>query len=123
MEKTHALRYRIAPLEMSPSEFRKAGYRLIDQVAYDPLLELAAISREYGLWFHVNGAYGALAAVLLNDEESAVPPDLRGIREADSVAVDPHKWLYAPLEAGCASVREAEHLRDVFSYHPPYYRF
>jgi len=89
--------------------------------AVDPLLELAAISREYGLWFHVDGAYGALAAVLLNDEESAVPPDLRGIREADSVAVDPHKWLYAPLEAGCALVRTPELLRDAFSYHPPYY--
>jgi len=39
------------------------------------------------------------------------------------VAVDPHKWLYAPLEAGCVLVRESEHLRDAFSYHPPYYPF
>ena len=60
--------------------------------AVDPLPELAAICREYGLWFHVDGAYGAMAAILLDDEESAVPPDLRGIREADSVALDPHKW-------------------------------
>ena len=89
--------------------------------AVDPLLELAAICREYGLWFHVDGAYGALAALLLNDKEHAVPPDLRGICEADSVAVDPHKWLYAPLEAGCVLVREPELLRDAFSYHPPYY--
>ena len=89
--------------------------------AVDPLPELAAICREYDLWFHVDGAYGAMAAVLLDDKECAVPADLRGICEADSVAVDPHKWLYAPLEAGCALVREPELLRDAFSYHPPYY--
>jgi glutamate/tyrosine decarboxylase-like PLP-dependent enzyme len=91
--------------------------------AVDPLPELAAICREYGLWFHVDGAYGALAAILLDDNEHVVPAELRGIREADSVAVDPHKWLYAPLEAGCALVREPGLLRDAFSYHPPYYNF
>jgi aromatic-L-amino-acid/L-tryptophan decarboxylase len=42
---------------------------------------------------------------------------------ADSVAVDPHKWLYAPLEVGCALVREARLLRAAFAYHPPYYHF
>jgi len=52
-----------------------------------------------------------------------VPEDLLGLSEADSVAVDPHKWLYAPLEAGCALVRRAEDLRGTFSYHPPYYHF
>jgi glutamate/tyrosine decarboxylase-like PLP-dependent enzyme len=51
------------------------------------------------------------------------PADLRGLGEADSVAIDPHKWLYAPLEAGCALVRDPEKLRDAFSYHPPYYHF
>jgi aromatic-L-amino-acid/L-tryptophan decarboxylase len=91
--------------------------------AVDPLPEQAAICREYGLWFHVDGAYGALAALLLHEGDDEVPADLRGIREADSVAVDPHKWLYAPLEAGCALVREPGLLRDAFSYHPPYYNF
>ncbi len=43
--------------------------------------------------------------------------------EADSIAMDPHKWLYAPFEAGCALVRDREKLRDAFSYHPPYYHF
>jgi aromatic-L-amino-acid decarboxylase len=86
--------------------------------AIDPLPELAAISREFDLWFHVDGAYGALAAAL--PDASA---DLLGLREADSVAVDPHKWLYAPLEAGCALVRDPEKLRDAFAYHPPYYLF
>src|SRR5438132_10661618 len=87
--------------------------------AVDPLPEIAGICREYDLWFHVDGAYGGFAAVLL--DEGKVPADLRGISEADSVAVDPHKWLYTPLEAGCALVRNAEALRDTFSYHPPYY--
>ncbi|MBA2284017.1 MAG: aspartate aminotransferase family protein [Ktedonobacteraceae bacterium] len=89
--------------------------------AIDPLPELAAISRDYGLWFHVDGAYGGLAALLLGSDECKVPPALQGIREADSVAVDPHKWLYASLEAGCALVRDPALLRDAFSYHPPYY--
>jgi glutamate/tyrosine decarboxylase-like PLP-dependent enzyme len=48
---------------------------------------------------------------------------LRALSTADSVAVDPHKWLYAPLEAGCALVRNAEALRAAFAYHPPYYHF
>ena len=49
------------------------------------------------------------------------PADLRGIREADSVAVDPHKWLYAPLEAGCTLVRDASALRDAFTQNRPSY--
>lgn len=86
--------------------------------AVDPLPELAAICREFDLWFHVDGAYGALAAVLPD-----TPAALAGLREADSIAVDPHKWLYAPIEAGCALVRDPAKLRDAFSYHPPYYHF
>jgi glutamate/tyrosine decarboxylase-like PLP-dependent enzyme len=46
-----------------------------------------------------------------------------GLSEADSIAVDPHKWLYAPLEAGCALVRDLSSLRGAFAYHPPYYHF
>jgi Glutamate decarboxylase and related PLP-dependent proteins len=45
------------------------------------------------------------------------------LSEADSIAVDPHKWLYMPLEAGCALVRDPEELREAFAYHPPYYHF
>ncbi|MDQ3427716.1 MAG: aminotransferase class V-fold PLP-dependent enzyme [Gemmatimonadota bacterium] len=84
--------------------------------AVDPLPELAAICREHGLWFHVDGAYGGFAVAVPD-----APPDLLGLREADSVAVDPHKWLYAPLEAGCALVRDPRALLDAFSYRPPYY--
>jgi aromatic-L-amino-acid decarboxylase len=86
--------------------------------AIDPLAELADLCREFKLWFHVDGAYGGLAAVLPD-----APAEFAGLQLADSVAVDPHKWLYAPLEAGCALVRDPEKLRDAFAYHPPYYHF
>ena len=86
--------------------------------AVDPLPEISALCKEHGLWFHVDGAYGGFAA--------AVPQahnDLRSLPLADSVAVDPHKWLYAPLEAGCALIRDPEMLRAAFASHPPYYHF
>src|SRR6516225_5885335 len=86
--------------------------------AVDPLRDIAALCREYGVWFHVDGAYGGFAAAV-----DQTPDDLRGLSQADSVAVDPHKWLYAPLEAGCALVRDSETLRAAFAYHPPYYHF
>ena len=86
--------------------------------AVDPLREIAAVCREHGVWFHVDGAYGGFAAAV-----PEAPEALRALSEADSVAVDPHKWLYAPLEAGCALVREPETLRAAFSHHPPYYHF
>jgi glutamate/tyrosine decarboxylase-like PLP-dependent enzyme len=86
--------------------------------AVDPLKAIAQICREEELWFHVDGAYGAIAAVLPDAED-----DLKALGLADSVAVDPHKWLYAPLEAGCSLVRNPDALRDAFSFQPPYYRF
>ena len=109
-------------------EDRRAGCRpfllvgnagTVSTGAVDPLRRLAAIAREQDLWLHADGAYGAPAA--LCDE---APSDLReGLALADSVAVDPHKWLYAPVEAGCVLVRHPGVLRDTFSYSPPYYRF
>jgi glutamate/tyrosine decarboxylase-like PLP-dependent enzyme len=86
--------------------------------AIDPLREIGALCKEYGIWFHVDGAYGGFAAAL-----PEAPDDLHGLSLADSVAVDPHKWLYAPLEAGCALVRDQDALRAAFAYHPPYYHF
>jgi aromatic-L-amino-acid/L-tryptophan decarboxylase len=86
--------------------------------AVDPLHEIAALCRTESLWFHVDGAYGA-PAVLVRD----APAELRAMGDADSIAVDPHKWLYAPLEAGCALVRDAARLRGAFSYTPAYYHF
>jgi aromatic-L-amino-acid/L-tryptophan decarboxylase len=86
--------------------------------AVDPLAELGSLCRDYGLWFHIDGAYGAFAA-----NAPGAPAELAALKNADSVAVDPHKWLYAPLEAGCALVRKPEQLRNAFSYHPSYYHF
>ncbi|HYY99063.1 MAG TPA: pyridoxal-dependent decarboxylase, partial [Pyrinomonadaceae bacterium] len=64
--------------------------------AIDPLAEVARVARERSLWFHVDGAYGALAASA--ETKSAL---FVGIEEADSLSLDPHKWLYAPLDCGC----------------------
>lgn len=86
--------------------------------AVDPLLEIAAICKAHDLWFHVDGAYGAPAAVTAD-----APADFGAMADADSIAVDPHKWLYAPIEAGCALVRDPVKLRNAFSYTPPYYHF
>jgi glutamate/tyrosine decarboxylase-like PLP-dependent enzyme len=86
--------------------------------AVDPLAEIAAVCREYTLWFHVDGCYGAVAA-----QVPGAPDSLQALDLADSIAVDPHKWLYAPLEAGCVLVRDPETLRRAFSYHPAYYHF
>jgi len=86
--------------------------------AVDPLNALADLCHREGLWLHVDGAYGAMAAAL-----PEAHPDLKALRRADSLALDPHKWLYSPLEAGCALVRNAQTLPDAFSFHPSYYKF
>lgn len=86
--------------------------------AIDPLPEIGALCREQNLWFHVDGAYGAPAAAL-----PEAPARLRGLAEADSIALDPHKWLYNPLEAGCVLVRDPQALVNTFSFHPEYYNF
>jgi aromatic-L-amino-acid decarboxylase len=86
--------------------------------AIDALAEVATLCRKRGLWFHVDGAYGALAAAV-----PEVAGLFEGLAQADSVAVDPHKWLYAPLEAGCVLVRDAEALRKTFAHQTSYYHF
>jgi glutamate/tyrosine decarboxylase-like PLP-dependent enzyme len=86
--------------------------------AVDPLRDIAAVCKELNVWFHVDGAYGGFAAALPD-----APADLRALSLADSVAVDPHKWLYAPLEAGCALVRDRQALGAAFAYRPAYYHF
>ena len=86
--------------------------------ATDPLPEIARICKEFDLWFHVDGAYGAPAVAL--DDATA---DLKGLRLADSIAMDPHKWLYAPLEAGCTLVRRRDDLHNAFGFKPSYYQF
>lgn len=86
--------------------------------AVDPLRAISALCRKYDVWFHADGAYGGFAALLPD-----APEELKHLHLADSIAVDPHKWLYAPLEAGCALVKNKEALRDAFSFNAPYYRF
>lgn len=90
----------------------------VSKGAIDPLYDISVICKKYKLWLHVDGAYGAPAAAL-----QEAPGQLKGLSEADSVAVDPHKWLYNPLEAGCTLVRNPKHLSDTFSFHPEYYHF
>ena len=127
VETDSAQRMRLDRLRERIAEDRRAGYRPLMVIgtggtvgtgAVDPLPQIAALCRAEGLWFHVDGAYGAPAARV-----PGVPPELAALGEADSVAVDPHKWLYAPLEAGCALVREPETLRAPFTHKPTYFHF
>ena len=78
--------------------------------AVDDLDALADLCEREGLWFHVDGAIGAVAVLA-----DSVKPLLRGIERADSVALDLHKWLHVPFEAGCVLVRDAETHRRTFS--------
>jgi len=86
--------------------------------AVDNLKNISIVCKKYNMWFHIDGAYGIPAAVI---------PPLKslfdGVKEADSIALDPHKWLYSPLEAGCILVKNPQHLIDTFSSHPDYYNF
>ena len=85
--------------------------------AVDPLRELHAACQELGLWLHVDGAYGAPAALT---EKGAVVLD--GLDLADSLAIDPHKWLFQPYEIGCVLVREPGLLERAFSLEGAYLR-
>ncbi len=75
----------------------------------DPMDALAEVAKRHGLWLHVDGAYGALAAVVL-------PDSFPGLDRADSISIDPHKWLYQPLDCGCLLYREREAARAAFSH-------
>lgn len=86
--------------------------------AVDDVAAVHRVCDRHSLWLHVDGAYGAFAACLPD-----APTGLKSLALADSVALDPHKWLYAPLEAGCALVKNKQHLYDAFGYRPPYYEF
>ncbi len=81
----------------------------------DPLAEIAEFCEERGLWLHVDAAYGGFA--VLDRRGRAL---LEGIGNADSVTLDPHKWLYTPYEAGCILVRDFQRLYDAFHILPAY---
>jgi aromatic-L-amino-acid/L-tryptophan decarboxylase len=81
----------------------------------DPLREIAAICRENNLWLHIDGAYGALASL-------AIPEAFDGINLADSISLDPHKWLYQPTGCGCLLYRNPADARRAFSHSGDYAR-
>lgn len=81
----------------------------------DPLEAIADICAEFGLWLHVDGAYGALASL-------AIPEEFRGMDRADSLSLDPHKWLYQPAGCGCLLYRDAAAARQTFSHSAEYAR-
>jgi aromatic-L-amino-acid/L-tryptophan decarboxylase len=85
--------------------------------AVDPLDELADLCTEEGLWFHVDGAYGASAALCPAGREA-----LAGMGRADSLTIDPHKWLFQPYEAGAVLLREPGLLERTFSISGEYLR-
>ena len=89
----------------------------VNSGAIDSLADIADICKRYDLWLHVDGAYGAPG--ILSEQYR---PQLEALSLADSVALDPHKWLYLPVETGLVMVRDGEAMRDAFSLVPPYLR-
>jgi aromatic-L-amino-acid/L-tryptophan decarboxylase len=83
--------------------------------AIDPFPQIAAVARRHGAWFHVDGAYGALAAM-------AERRRFDGLELADSISLDPHKWLYQPLDCGCLLYRSPEVAQHTFAHSGDYAR-
>jgi glutamate/tyrosine decarboxylase-like PLP-dependent enzyme len=104
-------RLRIAALRKAIKQDQVDGFRPVCVVAsagtvntgaIDPLNEIADVAREFDLWFHVDGAYGAPGVMDETKKDS-----FAGLERADSVSLDPHKWLYVPVDAGCLLFRDA----------------
>jgi aromatic-L-amino-acid decarboxylase len=87
----------------------------VNSGAIDPLSEIAEIASKHRAWFHVDGSYGALAAI-------AVPELFAGLEKADSIALDPHKWLYQPVDCGCLLYRDREAAHRAFAHSDDYVR-
>jgi glutamate/tyrosine decarboxylase-like PLP-dependent enzyme len=120
------LRLRPESLRRAVAADRAAGRRPLIVIAnagttntgaIDPLDELATCCEEDGLWLHVDGAYGGFAVLDRRGAEA-----LRGLDRADSVALDPHKWLFQPFECGALLVRNGSALRRAFEIIPDYLR-
>ena len=114
----------VAALERILDEDIAAGYLpfcIVAQVGsinvgvIDPLEAIGRICSERGIWFHADGACGAVGAMLPEKKHL-----YKGLSMADSVTLDPHKWLYIPYECGCLLVKDAEKLRRTFSIAAPY---
>jgi len=126
VEHDEAYRMRPSALAAAVRRDRDEGYTPVAVIAsagtvntgaIDPLGDIAEICREHDVWLHVDGAYGA-PAVLSHRYAAA----LDAMRLADSVALDPHKWLCVPVEAGLVLIRHADTQRSAFSLVPPYLR-
>lgn len=119
-----AFRLPLAALQAAVAEDRAAGRRPFCVIAnagatntgtVDPLPELVEFCRREDLWLHVDGAYGA-AAVLCERGQNL----LKGLGEVDSLALDPHKWLFQTYEIGCVLVRDVRWLKQTFHVLPEY---
>ncbi|WP_192249858.1 pyridoxal phosphate-dependent decarboxylase family protein [Mesorhizobium silamurunense] len=118
------LRIDVDALKTAIAEDRAAGFKpacvigtagTVNTGAIDDLQALAALAAEEDLWFHVDGCIGALIAIAPENRSLVA-----GIEQAHSIALDPHKWLHAPFEAGCALVRDASAHRNTFAVTPEY---
>ncbi|MGV8853614.1 MAG: pyridoxal phosphate-dependent decarboxylase family protein [Devosia sp.] len=119
-----ALRIDIAALRSAIAEDRAAGLHpaciigtagTVNSGAIDDLAALAALAEAENLWFHVDGCIGALIAIAPVNRRLVA-----GIERADSVALDPHKWLHAPFEVGCALIRDPQAHHQTFAVTPEY---
>jgi glutamate/tyrosine decarboxylase-like PLP-dependent enzyme len=119
-----ARRLDLAALEQAIAEDRRAGATpflivgtagSVDTGAIDDLSAIAALAEREGLWFHVDGAFGALAVM-----SPELRPRLAGIERADSIAFDFHKWAHVPYDAGVVLVRDGAAHRAAFATEPPY---
>ncbi|MCR9275202.1 MULTISPECIES: pyridoxal phosphate-dependent decarboxylase family protein [Mameliella] len=118
------LRMDMGALRELIAEDRAKGYRpacviatagTVNTGAIDDLPAIRALCDDEGLWFHVDGCIGALIAIAPGNRDL-----VRGLEAADSLALDPHKWLHVPFEAGCALIRDADRHRQTFAVHPEY---
>lgn len=126
IETDAALRMLPAALEAAIRRDREQGCTPVAAIAsagsvntgaIDPLAEIADVCARQNVWMHVDGAYGAPAILT-----ARFAGELAAMARADSVALDPHKWLYVPVDAGLVLVRDAEAMRAAFSLVPPYLR-
>jgi aromatic-L-amino-acid decarboxylase len=124
IETDERFRIRMDLLEEAVAADRRAGLTpaivvgnagTVNTGAIDPLEEIADFCRRESLWFHVDGAYGAMARL-----SPRLAPLFSGMERADSIAADPHKWLYVPYEAGATLVREPGRLSAAFRKFPEY---
>jgi aromatic-L-amino-acid/L-tryptophan decarboxylase len=124
IESDSQFRIRVDALAQAVAADRAAGFLpaivvgnagTVNTGSIDPLLALAELCQREKLWFHVDGAYGALASIV-----PELKPVFAGMERADSIAADPHKWMYVPYEAGATFVREPGRLSAAFRKFPEY---